>query len=95
MVDAYNHRVQKFDTEGNFLSKFSRFERNTDGDGVFNNPSDLAFDRKGRIYVTDSHHHIVQKFDSEGNFILKFRREGNKNGEFDYPRCIAINRKEN
>jgi DNA-binding beta-propeller fold protein YncE len=62
------HRVQKFDSEGNFLLKWGSFGSN---DGQFFQPNALTTSVTGDIYVSDYHNHRVQKFDSDGNFLLK------------------------
>ncbi len=43
-------RVQKFDTNGHFITKFGSFGS---GDGQFVDPEHLAVDSDGNVYVTD------------------------------------------
>jgi len=92
VVDARNHRIQKFDAEGNLLFKFGRhgIDESGGGQGQFDNPSDLAFDQQGCIYVTDSGNFRVQKFDPEGRFLLMFGKRGTGDGELLYPRGITL-----
>jgi len=90
VVDRDNHRIQKFDTEGNLMFKFGMHGKDESGQGQFDNPSDIAFDRQGCIYVTDEFNYRVQKFDSQGNFVLKFGKSGYGEDEFAHPRGIAI-----
>jgi DNA-binding beta-propeller fold protein YncE len=90
VVDRDNHRVQKFDTNGNFLLNFGKFGRDKDGSGCFDNPSDIAFDSQGFMYVTDELNSRVQKFDSHGNFISIFGKTATKEGILIRPRGIAI-----
>ena len=82
-----NHRVQKFDSSGTFLSKFG-----TSGtaEGQFNFPGDIAFDSSGNIYVSDINNYRVQKFNSSGTFLSKFGTSGTGNGQFDRPTDIKI-----
>jgi tripartite motif-containing protein 71 len=87
VTDYDNNRVQKFDTNGNFITKW--------GDGGTNNiqfddPQGIAVDSHGNVYVTDYSLNRVQKFDTNGNFITKWGSEGSKDGQFDGPKGIAV-----
>lgn len=74
-----NSRIQKFDSEGNLLTKWGTPGT---GDGQFINPAGLAADPSNNIYVVDGGNSRVQKFDSEGNFITKWGSRGSGEGEF-------------
>ena len=60
------------------------------GDGEFVDPSDIATDSAGNVYVTDYMNDRVQKFDSDGNFIAKRGDFGTGNGQFHGPNGIAV-----
>jgi sugar lactone lactonase YvrE len=55
---------------------------------LFYRPSDIAFDKKGNIYVLDAGNHRVQKFSQDGTFISSFGRQGQGPGEFQMPLSI-------
>ena len=74
IVDSKNHRIQKFDTQGNFIRSWGTEGR---GDGQFEVPISVAMDSKGNIIVKDTGTPRIQKFDSEGNFLLKFSTTAN------------------
>jgi tripartite motif-containing protein 71 len=59
VADSYNHRVQIFDAEGNFLHKFGS---DGSGDGQFSFPKGVAISKAGNIIVTDYNNHRVQIF---------------------------------
>jgi sugar lactone lactonase YvrE len=86
-------RVQKFTSTGTFVTKWG--ERGS-GDGMFYYPGGIAADTAGYIYVADGWNNRVQKFNSTGGFIAKWGRDGGQgssgegDGEFDYPRGIAV-----
>ncbi len=82
-----NPCVQKFDSQGNFVSKFGT---PGDGDGQFDGPEDIALDSADNIYVTDSGNRRVQKFDSQGKFVSKFGTRGLDDGQFSHPSGIAL-----
>lgn len=50
VADFYNHRIQEFTPDGQFVRMFG--EKGSDK-GQFERPVDLAFDGKGRLYVVD------------------------------------------
>lgn len=87
VVDKSNNRVQKFDAEGNFLSKFGSYGT---ANGQFNRPAAIAIDDAGEIWVTDANNNRVQKFSAEGDFLAKFGSAGSGNGQFSGPEGIAI-----
>ncbi|MDN5846325.1 MAG: 6-bladed beta-propeller, partial [Candidatus Nitrosocosmicus sp.] len=59
--DYENHRIQIFDPEGNFLTKFGE---GGEGDGQFHKASALSMDSEGNIYVADQFNYRIQKFDN-------------------------------
>ena len=106
VADTENHRIQNFDTLGNFVTKwgsvcslYTNDNRCRDpdgsgplevGDGQFNRPLDVVVDSTGNVYVTDSLNDRIQKFDANGNFITKWGSQGSGEGQFSIPFGIAI-----
>ena len=70
VTDTGNSRIQKFDSNGNFITKWN-FKDPTNGQFV--SPEGLAVDSSGHVYVTNYNSNMVIKFDSNGNFITKWR----------------------
>ena len=77
--DAYNFRVQKFDSHGDFIMQFG--EPGT-GDGQFDPPNSgpIYVDKQDNIWVSTFPR--VQKFDSQGNFLASYGSEGTGPGQF-------------
>ena len=73
LTDAYNHRIQKFTSDGTFLRKWGS---EGSGDGQFNSPYGIAVDRFGYIYVADSGNHRIQKFTGDGMFLAEWESFG-------------------
>ncbi len=87
VTDTGNNRIQKFDSDGNFILKFGG---EGGGNGQFEEPLGVAVDSDDNIYVGDSGNNRIQKFDSNGNFILTFGTGGGGNGQFEAPTGVAI-----
>ena len=67
--DNGNNRVQKFDSNGNFLAKWGT---NGTANGQFISPEGIAVDPSGNVYVTNYNSNTIIKFDSNGNFLAKW-----------------------
>ena len=87
VVDADNHRVQKFSESGEYLTQFGSHGT---GNGQFDTPVDIAITASGDLWVTDAYNCRVQKFDSTGKYLDQFGGCGLGNGEFVEPSGIAI-----
>src|SRR5438105_15814417 len=59
VTDTGNHRVEKFDREGNFMTQWGVFGN---GDGLFNFPYGIAVDWRGCIFVVSSSNTRVLQF---------------------------------
>ena len=66
VVDQHNHRIQKFDSLGNFILTWGK-QGNKPGE--FNYPYGIAIDSEGDVYVSDMNNNRIQKFSAEGEVI--------------------------
>jgi len=80
VADTINNRIQKFTSEGIFISSFGVPGT---GNGQFNYPTGIAVDGSGYVYVVDSKNARVQKFTSAGTFVTKWGSAGTGNGQFN------------
>src|SRR6266581_4031711 len=90
-ADVGSHVVLKLSPEGRVLLALGRMR--IPGDDVlhFNQPTDVAWDRDGNIYVTDGYGNSrVLKFDKYGRPLLGWGMKGSGPGQFDTPHTIVI-----
>ncbi|HNO35915.1 MAG TPA: 6-bladed beta-propeller, partial [Nitrospira sp.] len=59
VTDTGNHRLEKFDREGNFIAQWGGFGG---GDGQFNFPYGIVVDPRGSVFAVDSGNTRVQQF---------------------------------
>ena len=90
VADTWNHRIQKFTADGQFIKMWGTFGQAETQDGMWG-PRGLAVDANDRLFVTDTGNKRVLIFDSEGNYIGQFGSVGMDAGQFDEPVGIAIN----
>ncbi len=60
VADKGNHRIQKFDNNGNFITKWG--SNGWTGNGQFQYPEDVAVDSSLNVYVADTDNNRIQKF---------------------------------
>jgi DNA-binding beta-propeller fold protein YncE len=61
VADTGNHRIQKFDSSGKFITMWGS---EGSGDGKFYLPHGIAVDSSGYVYVTDRGNSRVEVFSS-------------------------------
>ena len=66
MIDADNYRIQKFDSDGKYLTKLVD---SGSGDGEFNSPLGIAVDTLGTCMWQYADNHRIQKFHTTENGI--------------------------
>lgn len=67
VVNARSYCIQKFDSNGNFVTSWGVLE--DIGSGFIKEPAGVAVDAAGDVYVTDIWESLILKFDADGNFI--------------------------
>ena len=87
-----NNRVQKFDGNGKFLTKWGTAGS---GDGQFGLALAIAIDAQDNVYVVDINNNDIQKFDSNGTFLLRWGGNGSGPGQLTEPTAVAIDREGN
>lgn len=86
VADNGNERIQKFDANGGFITKWGV---QGSGPGEMNWPSDVSVAPDGSVYVTDTTNHRVQRWTSDGVFISQWGTAGSGDGQFVNPSAVA------
>jgi DNA-binding beta-propeller fold protein YncE len=109
-VDKGSDMVIKFNQAGRVQWVFGRRQESADGaepwehptpplapqDGRFRQPTDVAWDSQGNIYITDGYvNSRVAKFDRHGDWVKSWGTPGAGPGQFRTPHAIAIDRQDN
>ncbi|MEE3121924.1 MAG: NHL repeat-containing protein [SAR324 cluster bacterium] len=103
VADRSNHLIRRIDLSGNVttLAGKAGSAGSTNGQGTsatFNQPSDVAVDSSGSVYVVDLDNHLIRKIDSSGNVTTlagKVGSAGSTNGQgtsatFNQPTGLAV-----
>ena len=86
VADAGNKLIKTFSPSGQFLYKLSEGE-----DEGFTSPFHcIQYDKY--LIVSDAGEHCIKVFDINGNFLYKFGNKGNRDGEFNEPRLLSVNK---
>jgi len=110
-VDKGSDMVLKFNQAGRITMVFGRRKESADDetgpwehpqpplphvDGLFRQPTDVAWDSRGNIYISDGYiNSRVAKFDRNGDWVKSWGAPGTGPGEFRLPHAIAVDRNDN
>jgi DNA-binding beta-propeller fold protein YncE len=110
-IDKGSDMIVKFNPEGRVQWVFGRRKESADEDtkpwehvtpplapidGMFRQPTDVAWDSAGNIYITDGYiNSRVAKYDKDGNWLKSWGTKGTGPGQFVLPHSLAIDRADN
>jgi hypothetical protein len=109
-IDKGSNMIVKFNPQGRVVWVFGRRQEAADGaeplghpdpplppvDGLFRQPTDVAWDSQGNIYITDGYvNSRVAKFDKNGDWVKSWGSKGTGPGQFNIPHAIAIDHENN
>src|SRR5712691_6643016 len=110
-IDKGSDMIIKFDQAGRVMMVFGRRKESADAetrpwenvdpplphiDGLFRQPTDVAWDSNGNIYITDGYvNSRVAKYDHNGDWVKSWGDKGTAPGQFRLPHAIAIDRNNN
>jgi len=85
VCDSNNVRVQIFDKNGKYKRQFAGTSA-----GALTHPMGIDVSREGEIHVVESFGHDIQVYNLDGANIYNFGKFGIADGQFRYPKGIAI-----
>ena len=110
-VDKGSDMVIRFNPQGRVVWVFGRRSESADDEakpwehvnpplppinGRFRQPTDVAWDSQGNIYITDGYiNSRVAKYDKNGDWVKSWGEPGNGPGQFNTPHAIVIDRNDN
>jgi DNA-binding beta-propeller fold protein YncE len=110
-VDKGSDMVIKFNPAGRVVWVFGRRKEGAEDDtkpwghpdpplppidGLFRQPTDVAWDSDGNIYITDGYiNSRVAKYDKNGDWVKSWGEKGTGPGQFRLPHAIVIDRNNN
>lgn len=109
-IDKGSNMIIKFNPRGRVVWVFGRRQEAADGagplghpdpplppeDGLFRQPTDVAWDSQGNIYITDGYvNSRVAKIDKNGDWVKSWGSKGTGPGQFNLPHSIAIDLQDN
>jgi len=110
VIDKGSDMIVKMNPAGRVQWVFGRRQESADGaepwehpdpplparDGMFRQPTDVAWDSKGNIYISDGYiDSRVAKYDFKGDWVKQWGTKGNGPGQFSTPHSIVIDRNDN
>ena len=109
-VDKGSDMVIKFDPMGRVREVYGRRKESADDetkpwehpnpplphvDGLFRQPTDVAWDSLGNTYITDGYvNSRVAKFDKNGDWVKSWGERGTGPGQFNLPHAIVVDRED-
>jgi len=109
-IDKGSDMIIRFNPAGRVVWVFGRRKESADEaepwahvdpplppiDGLFRQPTDVAWDSDGNSYITDGYiNSRVAKFDRNGDWVKSWGTKGIGPGQFNTPHSIAIDRRNN
>ena len=87
VTDFSNHRVQIFNSDGNYLRSFGQKGNKA---GELKNPMGIAFHNDGNIFVADLYNHRIQIFSGEGEYVGSFGGKGSLDSQLTNPWGLSV-----
>lgn len=89
VTDTWNHRVQHFTAEGEFINMWGFFGQAETPYALWG-PRDIAIDTQGQVFITDTGNKRVVVYNAQGTYVTQFGSVGFEPGQFDEPVGIAV-----
>ncbi len=93
IADTWNHRIQKFDANGQFLSMWGHEQYQPDNFATFDGfwgPRAVVVDAQSRVFVADTGNKRIVVFDANGLGLFNIGSGGFEPGLLDEPVGLAL-----
>jgi sugar lactone lactonase YvrE len=87
VADYANHRIQVFDTNGNYITKWGTYGAEN---GQMHKASALTVVPTGKIYLSDQFNYRIQEFTTNGSFVTTWGTKGEGDGQFLHPHVPGV-----
>ena len=87
VADYANHRIQVFDTKGNYITKWGTYGEEN---GQIHKASALTVVPSGNMYLSDQFNYRIQEFTSNGTFVTAWGTKGEGDGQFLHPHVPGV-----
>jgi uncharacterized protein (TIGR03663 family) len=94
VADTWNHRIQKFTPEGEFVTMWGFFGQ-AETPLTLWGPREVAVDAEDRIYITDTGNKRIVIFDQNGEYLNQFGEVGFDLGQFNEPVGVDVDQEGN
>jgi len=96
VTDVGLQQIFKFSHSGKLLMKLGEAKVSGNDSLHFNKPTDIAIANDGSFYVSDGYGNSrIVKFSARGKYLLEWGKNGDKEGEFNIPHGICLDRNDN
>lgn len=89
VADTWNHRIQHFTANGDFLDMFGTFGQGESPTAIWG-PRSVAVDNEGRLYVSDTGNKRILVFDRQGESVAEFGGPGYESGRLSEPVGLSL-----
>ncbi len=91
VADTWNHRIQKFTADGEYLAQWGYgISQNLEDPYGLYGPRGIVVDSQGRVMITDTGNKRLILYDQNGEFIAQIGEGGMAAGQFDEPVGLAL-----
>ena len=90
IVDWWNQRLEKFDKNGTYLTKWGQRGTKTEP-GSINFAWDATVNpANGNVYLANRESHEIEIFDANGNYVTRWGFRGTATGKFTFPHGVTF-----
>ena len=89
VADTWNHRIVKYDLEGDFVLSWGGFGDDADLYSMWG-PREVLVGQDGMIYVADTGNKRISVFTDDGQIVRQVGRGGLGSGEFEEPVGLSL-----